>query len=380
MEKNLHKNLYIGLMSGTSMDAIDCALVDINEKNVLLIDAINLPIPENIYSKLNELVINNNIYDKNYLLNLIYQTDSELGDIFADAVLKILSKNNISFSEIKAIGSHGQTIFHNPNKKNGFTLQIGNPNNIAARTKINTIANFRNIDIAFGGQGAPLVPVFHKDVFMSNSKTRVIVNLGGIANISYLDHRNNKVIGFDTGPGNTLLDIWYQKNNPNKFKYDKYGSFAKSGKVNNNLLNVFLDDSYFYLNPPKSTGREYFNHNWLNIILKNFSSIAPEDVQRTLTELTAITISQQILKFCPNTDEVYFCGGGVHNTFLMQRIKSLINNYEGLTDELLIPADWVEAIAFAYFAYKNVNQIPTDLRSITGSSSEKCILGSVYYS
>lgn len=368
------------------MDAIDCVLTEIKNNKVNLkvnlLDSLSYPIPKHLYEKLYELVNNdpknNQNYNKFDLINLLFKTDSELGEVFANSVLEIISKNNLSPNQINAIGSHGQTIYHNPTNPNSFTLQIGNPHVIAAKTKIKTIANFRNIDIAYGGQGAPLVPVFHKEVFMHKSNIRAIINLGGIANITYLNSIENKVIGFDTGPGNTLLDIWYQKNNSvDHCSYDKNGNFAKSGKVNHELLNRFLDDPYFYLPPPKSTGREYFNQKWLNKF--NITEISASDIQRTLLELTAITISQQILKFCPNVDEVFFCGGGVHNTFLMQSMKSLVNNFTGTTCDLNIPSDWVEAMAFAYFAYKNINKQAVNLKNITGSNSENCILGSAYY-
>jgi len=389
MIKNTHSNshnnnLYIGLMSGTSMDGIDCVLTEIINNKVNLIDSLNQPIPKNLYKKLYELVNNepekNQNYNKFDLINLLFKTDAELGEVFANAVLEIISKNNLSSSQIAAIGSHGQTIYHNPSKPNGFTLQIGNPHVISAKTKITTISNFRNLDIAYGGQGAPLVPIFHKEVFMDKSKIRAIINIGGIANITYLNPIENKVIGFDTGPGNTLLDVWYQKYNTDKSNlYDTDGDFAKSGKVNHELLNIFLDDPYFYLSPPKSTGREYFNQQWLNKYIQVFNKSSPEDIQRTLVELTAITISQQISKFCPNVDEIYFCGGGIHNKLLMQRIKILLNNFSGTTCDLNIPADWVEAMAFAYFAYMNINKIPVNLKDITGSSSVNSILGSTSY-
>tara|TARA_R110000868_G_scaffold215663_2_gene465775 strand:+ start:4151 stop:5314 length:1164 start_codon:yes stop_codon:yes gene_type:complete len=387
MNKNLNNNYYIGLISGTSMDAIDCVLVEINSSNnVNLIDVLSYDIPEDIYNNLYKLINNNPENNHNYnkfdLINLIYQTDTKLGEVFANAVLKLIHKAKINPEQIKAIGSHGQTIYHKPEKPNSFTVQIGNPNTIAAKTNITTIANFRNIDLAYGGQGAPLVPIFHQEVFMHKVKNRVIVNIGGLANITYLNPTENIVLGFDTGPGNTLLDLWFKKNNLNNLNnYDLNGDFAKSGNLIENLLNIFLDDPYFKIKPPKSTGREYFNLNWLEKKLKLFNDCTAQDIQRTLLELSVTSITNHITKYCPNTHEVYFCGGGVHNKFLMQKLsESLDKKFHGTTDKLNIPADWVEAMTFAYLAYKNINQQPLDLRKITGSTVNKCILGAVYYS
>lgn len=385
MIKKLHNNnYYIGLISGTSMDAIDCVLTEINNNQIRLIDSLSYPIPNKLYEKLNELVKNDSENNQNYnkfeLIKLLYKTDAELGEVFANSVLEILSKNNLSSHQITAIGSHGQTIYHEPTKPHGFSLQIGNPHVIAAKTKIQTISNFRSLDIAYGGQGAPLVPIFHKEVFMDKTKVRAIVNIGGISNITFLNHSEEKILGFDTGPGNTLLDLWFKKNNPDsKYEYDKDGDFANLGKVNNELLTLFLDDPYFYLPPPKSTGREYFNLDWLNKFSFAFNEINSKDIQRTLVELTALTINNQILKFCPNVNEVYICGGGVHNKLLINRIKNLVNKYSGTTCNLNVPADWVEAMAFAYFSYKNINKQTVNLKNITGSSSDNCILGSANY-
>jgi anhydro-N-acetylmuramic acid kinase len=366
--------LYIGLMSGTSIDAVDSVLVGFSEQKPKLIATHTHPIPNELRENLHDLCVvkNKNIYQ-------LSTSDTMLGNLFAEAVLTLLNKTKTTPAEIKAIGSHGQTILHQPNIKNPFSLQIGDPNIIAARTGIITIADFRRKDIANKGQGAPLTPAFHKAIFQSNNQDRIILNIGGIANITILKaNQKLPIIGFDTGPGNTLIDAWIFHNL--KRPHDDKGEWASSGKINPTLLKHLLNDPYFDLPPPKSTGREYFNINWLKQNIEELSlTLAPKDIQATLTEFTAQTITEAINKYIQNNCDLIICGGGVHNDYLIKRLTILNKNHNvSFTDKVGVPADWVEAIAFAWLAKQTLNHQPIELQSITGSK-KSAVLGGIYY-
>ena len=362
--------LYIGLMSGTSMDAVDAVLVDFSTSPLKLIASSNFPVPENIKKQLISLCTpGDNEIDR------MAQLDNQLGLLFANAVNKLLSSANISNKQINAIGSHGQTIRHMPTGDSPYTLQIGNPSVISEQTGITTIADFRRKDMAAGGQGAPLAPAFHNAVFRSDKQDRIALNLGGIANITILPADKNKpVTGFDTGPSNVLMDIWCMQHQNKQF--DKDGQWAASGKVQDNLLKQFLDDPYFKLAPPKSTGREYFNHDWLN----NFSEIkntSPEDVQATLCAFTIETIAQDIER-TGNKQEIIVCGGGAHNVYLMKQLSERLSGHEVKSSvELGIEPDWIEAIAFAWLARQTQNNLPGNIATVTGAN-HNTILGAIY--
>lgn len=356
-------NLYIGLMSGTSADGIDAVLADFSQTQPHLLATHYTPYTPALRQQVLDLC-----KPGENEIHRLGELDILLAKAFAEAVSALLAKANISADKVAAIGSHGQTIRHAPNS---FTLQIGDPNTIAALTGINTIADFRRKDVALGGQGAPLVPAFHQHVFANARINRAIVNIGGIANVTLLPN----ILGFDTGPGNALMDEWIKKHLHRT--HDEAGAWAATGKINTALLHAMRKDAYFELAPPKSTGREYFNQVWLNKFLDG--SIAAEDVQATLTELTATTIVEAVQKFF-DKGELYICGGGAHNQFLLKRLTVLATpNFSVKTTETLgVHPDWVEALAFAWLAYQTNNRRTGNVPSVTGAE-KAAILGGVYY-
>lgn len=370
----MSSKLYIGLMSGTSMDAVDCVLIDLSEP-INVIDFINVDIP----AKLKQDILDLCQSGGDSQIKKLGETDVELGKLFARAVISILEKNQINPSQIQAIGSHGQTIRHQPpgQYEHAFTIQIADPNIISALTGITTIADFRRKDMALGGQGAPLLPVFHQQLFKNTETDRVIVNIGGIANITLLRKDDSRIIGFDTGPGNVLLDAWVQKNLNQSF--DKDGKWASSGKPIPELLTFMLEDLYFSRPSPKSTGREYFNSFWIDKLLADFTKdISPQDVQATLVDLTAISIAQSITDLI-ETGEVIICGGGTKNAKLIQSLATQLKSFKiSTSNDYGIDSDAVEAVAFAWFANKTIDRQALDLTSITGSSRPH-VMGGIYY-
>ncbi len=352
MKKN---NYYIGLVSGTSMDGVDGVVLDNHQK---IITTAYAPYPKALKTRLQRLVQSG----QSTLANLA-QTDIDVAQIFAKTAIQLLKQSALSKNDVRAIGSHGQTIYH---QGRAYSMQIGHGALIAGHTRITTVSDFRMQDVAALGQGAPLTPIYHQ--YMLNGKDGVIVNLGGIANITIV--RNNQVFGFDTGPANTLLDAWIKQNK--YLDYDRDGMWARSGIINKALLKTMLDDKYFQQQYPKSTGQEYFNLDWLSKHLKGTE--APEDVQRTLIELTVMSISASI----PTGATVYLCGGGVHNLFLRERLSyQNFDNEITTTDDLGVPIDYVEAAAFAYFAKQTIAGKPSNLPSVTGAK-HKTILGAVH--
>ncbi len=355
--------LYIGLMSGTSIDGIDAALVDFSQPYPKLVDSYYLAYETSFRKSILALC-----QPGENEINRLGEIDILLGKQFAAAALALLRKNQIENTQVKAIGCHGQTIRHHPSLK--FTLQIGDPNIIAAETGITTIADFRRRDIAWGGQGAPLVPAFHQAVF-SAERDRAIVNIGGIANVTLLSQ--NKISGFDTGPGNTLLDAWAEKHLQQT--QDTAGNWGKQGAIQKKLLTAMLEDSFFGQIPPKSTGREYFNLHWL----EQFSpaNYQPIDIQATLTELTAQSILNAIQPYF-SIGEILICGGGFHNQFLIQRLCENGPTYSiASTEKYGIHPDWVEATAFAWLAKQTLTRQPVNLMNVTGAK-QASILGGVY--
>lgn len=368
------RELYIGLMSGTSMDAIDAALVDFSAAKPQLIATHKTPMPNTMREKL--LALCTPGYDE---INRCGEIDIELGKLFAATANELLQKSKISSKEIKAIGSHGQTIRHKPNAEAPFTLQIGNPHVIAELTEITTVADFRTRDMVKSGQGAPLAPAFHAYVLRDHKQNRIILNLGGIANITYLPSDIHlPIIGFDTGPANILLDTWINKHL--KKSFDKNGEWAKSGKTDNDLLKLLLQDNYFKLTTPKSTGREYFNSAWLEKYLNYYDkTISAQDVQATLTELTARNIADAILTIAHSNEiQILVCGGGIHNNYLLERLKMNCKNSDiQSTEKFGIHPDWMEAMAFAWLAQQTLLRNPGNLPSVTGAEGN-AILGAVF--
>lgn len=360
---------YIGLMSGTSMDAIDAALVDFSDNKCTLITSHSHEIPARLITQLQTL-----IQHETFNIKTLGTLDVELGELFADTAKQLLCNAQTETNEIVAIGSHGQTVFHAPDSTPPFTLQIGDPNTIAQYTGITTVADFRRRDIAAGGQGAPLAPAFHNNVFRSCEKNRIILNIGGIANITALSADNSQpVLGFDTGPGNCLLDSWIAQHLNQRF--DEDGAWGAAGTINSELLEILLQDDYFSLAAPKTTGREYFNLHWLN---QHKLDDEPRNIQATLAQLTIESISRAIENHTPNADEVYVCGGGAFNQLLMQSLnKRLSNKKLATTTELGITPEWVEAAAFAWLAKQTMENHTGNISSVTGAN-ESVILGGIY--
>jgi len=365
--------LYIGLMSGTSLDGIDAGLVEFDGEQTRLVAFEYTPFSDAIKREIQSLSqANSPILLQNY-----GTVDTQLGSLFATACKNLLNNAGQSSSSVTAIGSHGQTIYHAPEKPSAFSLQIGDPNIIAEETGITTIADFRRRDIAAGGQGAPLVPAFHQAIFSQQfdlSKQNItIVNIGGIANITYLSA--NKTIGFDTGTGNTLMDFWVQKNLHQA--YDKDGSWAKTGKSNPNLVKALKQDPYFKLSLPKSTGKEYFSPSWLNEKICHTPDCSAKDIQASLCCLTAETITDAIQQYAPLTDRTLICGGGMHNSHLIELIKNNLNHPVSSTAEFGINPDHVEAMAFAWLARQTMHNLSGNLTEATGAKNP-VILGGIY--
>ncbi|HWQ95218.1 MAG TPA: anhydro-N-acetylmuramic acid kinase [Gammaproteobacteria bacterium] len=363
---------FIGLMSGTSMDAADAALVDFSAGKSKLIATHRTPLTAELRAALLALCV-----PGPNEIERMAELDARLGELFAEAALALLKKSGVSATDVQAIGSHGQTVRHQPTGPYPFSLQIGNPALIAERTGITTIADFRRADIAAGGQGAPLVPAFHNAVFRSSEHDRVVVNIGGIANITVLPKdAKQPVPGFDTGPGNVLLDAWAERHLGKRM--DEDGRFAATGKMHEELLAGLLSDSYFALAPPKSTGREHFNIAWLDAALKSYSKVSAQDVQATLCELTAASIADAVQKYAPVTQELLVCGGGALNAHLMQRLRARLQPCPvESTGKHGINPDWVEAIAFAWLAKQTLEGNPGNLPSVTGAKHE-VVLGTIY--
>jgi anhydro-N-acetylmuramic acid kinase len=362
---------YIGLMSGTSVDGINAALVSIPVSGQLALLATHQhPLPTAVRAAIQALMQpgTNEIEREGEL-------DVQLGRLFADATKALLIKAGVDASSIRAIGSHGQTIRHRPHAAHPFSRQIANPSVIAEETGITTVADFRARDLAAGGEGAPLVPAFHHWLFRKPGVNRAIVNIGGIANITWLPAtESGTVLGFDTGPGNTLMDQWVDRHRNER--YDRDGAWAASGRVQNDLLARLLADDYFAKAPPKSTGREHFNLAWLERQVAG--NLAPADIQATLAELTAASIAQG-LKFLPdNIGEIYVCGGGSHNRHLLARLGALLPGIPVATTEVLgLDPDWVEAAAFAWLAHQTLAGHAGNLPSVTGAR-HPVLLGGIY--
>lgn len=380
----LNSNLYIGLMCGTSIDGVDVALVEINDSSCRLIEHYLHPVKESVKDDLRLLCSladnEKDLRTKENRIELLGTVDVQMGHVFAESVNHFLKLKNITKEQIRAIGSHGQTVRHQPKQDFPFTFQIGDPNIIALHTGIETVADFRRMDIAAGGQGAPLAPAFHNAVMRSSSENRIILNLGGIANITLLPKEQTaKVIGFDTGTANTLMDAWYMHHHPDRTDdFDRDSEFAKTGIINQQLLELCLADPYFQLPYPKSTGREYFSIAWLQEKINQLQSTAkPSDIQRTLVEFSAQTIADAINSLSLDNFSVYSCGGGTHNKLLIKSIETHLKRPIEPTDNIDVSGDYLEAMTFAWLAHQRVNQLTGNLPSVTGASSKK-ILGAIY--
>lgn len=364
--------LYLGLISGTSADAIDVALASF-DPTPRVHASLAAPYPPELRQRVIALARDR----AEVSLDEIGSLDTELGHAFADAALALLADTSIDASRIHALGSHGQTVRHRPFDAAPYTMQLGDANVIAERTGITTVADFRRRDIAAGGQAAPLLPGFHAVIFTQPGRTRVVLNLGGIANVTILPGASDgTVLGYDTGPANCLLDAWAQRHRGTA--RDEGGAWARAGRADAALLARMLTEPYFAQKGPKSSGREVFNVDWLDRQLAG-TSLAPVDVQATLLELTAQSIAAAIRRDAPDVTEVLACGGGVHNPALVEALaRALAPVPIASTAHYGVDPDYVEATAFAWLAQRRLAALPGNLPSVTGSRGDR-VLGAVYF-
>lgn len=365
--------IFVGLMSGTSLDGIDAVAVRLADDTLPeLVATRQHPLPGELRDELERLTRPGP--DE---LQRMGAADVRLGRELARAVNALLKDAGIAADTVQAIGSHGQTLRHNPGGDTPTSLQIGDPNIVAEETGITTVADFRRGDMAAGGQGAPLVPAFHRAVFTRPGEQRAVLNIGGIANLTLLPaDPAAPVTGFDTGPGNALLDAWIRRHRHQS--HDADGAWAASGEVHPDLLAALLADPYFRAAPPKSTGRDHFHLDWARARWPGLDRLDPADVMATFLELTAVSIRDALQASAPATTRLLVCGGGVHNTRLMQRLQALLPamTVESTASVGLDP-DWIEAMAFAWLARETLAGRPGNLPAATGAR-QAVVLGAIY--
>ena len=362
--------LYIGVMSGTSLDGVDAVLADFSQ-GVRVLGHSSQVFSNDLRQSL--LRLNQSGSDELHTASL---AANQLALIYASAVHDLLHQTGFQPTEVSAIGAHGQTVRHQPGLHDGvgYTLQINNPSLLAERTGIRVVADFRSRDIAAGGQGAPLVPAFHQHVFAQAGHTVAVLNLGGISNLSVLT--DLAVTGFDCGPGNVLLDHWCQQHTGQAF--DRDGALAASGQVNPDLLSLFMNDPFFRKAPPKSTGRDLFHAAWLASHLKAFTHASVADVQATLTAFTARACADDVLRYAPDAQRLLVCGGGAYNRCLMQMLQQFLPGIAvHSTEHHGLPPLQVEAAAFAWLARQTCLHLPGNLPAVTGASGPR-VLGAIY--
>jgi anhydro-N-acetylmuramic acid kinase len=376
--------LYIGLMSGTSLDGADGVLVDLSGASLRVLANASHPFDANFREEL--LALNSPSLNE---LHRAALAGNRIACAYAEVVVDLLaqvSMRGITKNQILAIGAHGQTVRHQPaaptrdanvNTWAAYTLQLNNPALLAELTGIDVIADLRSRDVAAGGQGAPLVPAFHQRVFSQVGTGVGVLNLGGIANLSVLPQdRSQPVLGFDCGPGNALMDAWCQRHTGQAF--DAAGAWAAAGQCLPDLLQHLLDDPYFLLAPPKSTGRDLFSVKWLDQKLMPFAAARPQDVQNTLTELTASACATSVSSYLKRSNPLIVCGGGALNQYLLQRLQALLPALKvSISDRFGLPALQVEAAAFAWLAKQTLERKPGNLPSVTGAAGPR-ILGAIY--
>ena len=377
---------YIGLMSGTSLDGVDGVLVAVGggdtepdaqqaiaqSGQMRQLAASYVPFSSDLRASLFALQFSG--FDE---IHRASQAANQLVLVYAECVLQLLKNTGLYPEKITAIGVHGQTVRHRP--EYGYTLQINNPSLLAELTDIDVIADFRSRDISAGGEGAPLVPAYHRSIFGKQGETRVVANIGGISNISILS-ADGTTRGFDTGPGNVLMDAWIMRHKAQT--YDFNGDWARHGHVNSALQAHLMDEPFFHKPPPKSTGRDLFHEEWLNNKLAKFDSLNPVDVQATLCALTAQTLADAIHLHAGDVQHVYICGGGAYNTHLIERLQAALNvNGKAVsvasTDALGVSPNHVEALAFAWLASRHVDRLPGNLPEVTGAAGQR-VLGALY--
>ncbi|MDA3947556.1 MAG: anhydro-N-acetylmuramic acid kinase [Helicobacteraceae bacterium] len=357
--------LYIGIMSGTSMDGVDVALCEISPSQCKLVAFLEYTFPQKLKEEIIQMI------NGTTSLYKVGEINHRLGLLFSEAVNSLLERDEMEADSITAIGLHGQTLWHNPHGEYPFSMQLGDASLIAAETHINVVSDFRSKDLALGGEGAPFAPVFHQFLFDYLTKAVGVLNIGGVANLSILQER---LIGFDTGPGNVLMDLWVEKHK--HLPYDKEGEWAKEGEVDQPLLEEMLSESYFATSAPKSTGRELFNEKWLMTLVQKHPTVTPQDVQATLLALTVESIAREVKKY--KVEHLLVCGGGVKNSFLMNRLAQVLEEIGVFpTDAYGVNSEQMEAMLFAWLAYKRLHEEPVELKTVTGAKRNG-ILGGLY--
>ena len=363
-------DLYIGLMSGTSLDGVDGVLAEFTDGRLQVLQHATAPFSAATKAELLAL----NAPEHNELHRAALAANA-LVEVYAKVVQQLLERSGIRSTQIQAIGAHGQTVRHRPQEFDGtgYTLQLNNPALLAERTGITVVADFRSRDVAAGGQGAPLVPAFHSQVFGRTAEPVGVLNIGGISNLSVLD---DEILGFDCGPGNALMDYWCQQHTGQP--YDADGAWAASGTVQPALLAALLAEPYLAKPPPKSTGRDLFNPPWLAARLDGFATLAQADIQATLTELTASTCASGMKSFGKNSKTLIVCGGGALNGYLMQRLQAALPLVQVQSSAAHgLPPLQVEAAAFAWLARQTLLRAPGSLASVTGARGSR-IFGAIY--
>lgn len=366
---------YVGVMTGTSMDGLDVAALETGTSPPAIIAASTVPLPSELVRSLANLVV-----PGDGEIDRLGVVDAALGEFIGRSVLDCLASWDIAANDVRAIGSHGQTVRHRPTADRPFTLQVGDPNRIAEITGIDTVADFRRRDMAAGGQGAPLVPLFHETLFRHPARHRVVLNIGGIANATMLPAATNEVSGFDTGPGNALLDAWARhcRDEP----YDRDGHWAAGGRVVAPLLAVLQRDPFVRASPPKSTGKETYHLDYVQRAERHATRSEPAldaaDVQATLADFTAWSIAFAIRRWGPGPGDVVVCGGGRHNADLMGRLGRHLGDFDLATsDDLGVDGDALEAAAFAWFAHRTLHGKPSNAPAVTGARGDR-VLGAIH--
>ena len=364
--------LFIGLMSGTSVDAIDSVLMDLSGPASRVITRSSQALHKELKKEIHRVIL------KRAWPQDVEEVDREFARACSASVHRLLQEASIQADRITAIGSHGQTVFHDPSGTPAVSVQIGSPGQIARTTGIQTVGEFRQADIDAGGQGAPLACAYHEALFRTREEDRTVVNLGGIANITCLPaDPASDITGFDTGPANTLSDAWARKHLERDFDDD--GKWAQAGTIDQDLLHRMLEDPYFKRQPPKSTGREMFNLSWLRQKLDQYGKpVRNVDIQSTLVELTARSVARAVESHAPRTSRVLLCGGGCFNAYLVSRIRKAMRDVPvACTGAYGVPEKWMEAMAFAWLAKQHLEGIPGNIPSVTGAK-RKVVLGKLY--
>jgi anhydro-N-acetylmuramic acid kinase len=363
---------FIGLMSGTSLDGVDGVIYDFSGQSAKVIAFSSAPFVAELRSEL--LALNSTGGNE---LHRAALAANALARVYSQVVSQLLAQTNFTSTDIRAIGAHGQTVRHRPSEFDGtgYTLQLNNPSLLAELTQIDVVADFRSRDVAAGGQGAPLVPAFHQGVFGLGTEAVAVLNIGGISNLSVLG-KDEPLLGFDCGPGNALMDYWCHLRTGQFFDAD--GIWAASGQVNEALLNQLMSEPFIEKAPPKSTGRDLFNPDWLKQHLLGCDKVTPVDVQSTLTEFTALACAENAKRFAGDFKKLIVCGGGALNGYLMHRLQTALPNIAVLSSAACgLPPLQVEAAAFAWLARKAILRETASFKSVTGAQGSR-ILGAIY--